>query len=368
MKDSRSLIEKAIELFKLWLQARYVKSAGARFFTGGLALLLAFLSTSVMDYVQIDLSIASFSFRSPEIPLYVEVIIFGLAVIFTISGALMLLRDDQTRIATESAERGRQIHLVVELDALNDGVRPALLDAVPPDTAGQRIPITLNLRDAMLGAHRLDSVASRIIGIKQQISSHKAGRAPGEYHLHVGGLGPVPLQFALGNVVDNEGSVNWADWNPMASKWAWPDSGAPVSLWPLPAIKEYPREVVLKAGITYEILDDDVKKAFPNVEILKWEPDSKLFRVVIDEAGLRAISREFEKLLNELQGRGVKKIHFLLACSSAFCMALGSAYDSRNMPELIVYQYERNSEKLYTWGFLLKAHQGEKTIDVVDRR
>lgn len=127
-------------------------------------------------------------------------------------------------------------------------------------------------------------------------------------------------------------------------------------------------EILLKSGITYPIVDKDVAFAFSNLSVIKWEPTDKLFQCILDEHSCSEICDEFKSLMLKLKGQGVKRVHFILACSTALTMRLGSVLDPRNMPEVIVYQYEKNSELIHTWGLSVKVHEGKKSAMVIDRR
>ncbi|HLP66409.1 MAG TPA: SAVED domain-containing protein, partial [Rhizobium sp.] len=56
-------------------------------------------------------------------------------------------------------------------------------------------------------------------------------------------------------------------------------------------------------------------------------------------------------------------IHLILAAQNSVAFNLGRRYDKRNLPGVIVYQYEANSEKKYPWGVRMPVH-GETTPSI----
>jgi hypothetical protein len=65
-----------------------------------------------------------------------------------------------------------------------------------------------------------------------------------------------------------------------------------------------------------------------------------------------------------LEGKGVKVIHLILAAQNSVAFNLGRRYDKRNLPHLIVYQFERGAEKKYPWGVRMPV-SGQRAADVV---
>jgi hypothetical protein len=170
-------------------------------------------------------------------------------------------------------------------------------------------------------------------------------------------------------VLEDDRPVSWAEWERKSCKWLWSKDGKPVSTWEIPTLDSIQTdEVVLQSGITYPIAVEDVSKAFPDTNVVIWEPKEKLFQLILDEASCIEICDEFKKLMRQLSSKGVKRVHFLLACSTALTMRLGSVLDTRNMPDVIVYQYEKSSEQIYIWGLGVKSREGRKSLIFNDRR
>jgi hypothetical protein len=49
----------------------------------------------------------------------------------------------------------------------------------------------------------------------------------------------------------------------------------------------------------------------------------------------------------------LKRIHVVMAAPNSVVFNFGRRYDKRNLPELVVYQYERGQQPAYPWGVLM---------------
>lgn len=48
--------------------------------------------------------------------------------------------------------------------------------------------------------------------------------------------------------------------------------------------------------------------------------------------------------------RAEKRVHLVLAAPNSVIFTFGRRYDKRNLPEIIVYQYQRGEPIAYPWG------------------
>lgn len=371
----KNLLHKIIDtldkLVRFYIQTRFIGTPGSRAITAGLFIVFLLLSNSIAASLGINLSWLVFtsSISSSETPTYWANVLFVLAVGLIVGGACWNFRADYLKRKREAEESDRKVVLVVQVDAYNEVIPPSLSTAVPADIKGRRIPVLIQKRDALVAGNSLQESVDEVMHTKRQLLQNAGGRDLDDISVCAGGLAPVPLLFLLGNVLEDDRPIHWADWERNEKRWAWSYEGVPAQPWGLPKPGFMSSdEVVLKSGITYPIADEDVARAFSNLPVVKWEPADRLFQTILDEPSCRAICEEFKALMHLLLAHEVKRVHFLLACSSALTMRLGSVLDPRNMPEVIVYQYERNSELVYTWGIGVKAHEGRKSPIVIDRR
>lgn len=365
------LLDELPSIIRTYIKARYVRTPG------GISIASGFGILGILSAVNFDgkggISVLgiqlSGSVSSPEIPTNWENVLYLLAISLIVCGACWIFRTDHRQRKREDEENDRKVVLVVQVDAYNEVSPPSLSAAVPSTIKGKRIEILVQKRDALVGGHLLSETVNDLMHIKSQVLQHATGRSLEDISVCVGGLAPVPLLFVLGNALEDERPIYWADRERNTGHWVWSHDGVPTPTWDLPNLCGFSStEVVLKSGITYPVSDEDVAKAFPNQPVVKWEPMDKLFQVILDEDSCQKICDQFKALMHLLLAHGVRRVHLLLACSSALTMRLGSVLDPRNMPELIVYQYERNSELVYTWGVTVKSHEGRKSAIVIDRR
>lgn len=365
------IIDTIGDIVRLYIKTKYVRRPGSIVITAGLTILLILFGANFVGAFGINVLgfVAEGTISSPETPASWGLALLCLSVTLVIGGAAWLFHTDHQQRKRDAEENDRKIVLVVQVDAYNEVIPPSLSSAVPEDIKGRRIPVLIQKREALVAGNSLQESVDEVMHTKRQLLQNAGGRDLNDINVCAGGLAPVPLLFLLGNVLEDDRPIHWADWERNEKRWAWSHEGAPVQPWGLPKPSFMSSsEVVLKSGITYPIADKDITQAFSNLPVVKWEPTDRLFQKIIDEQSCRAICDEFKALMHLLLAHGVKRIHFLLACSSALTMRLGSVLDPRNMPEVIVYQYERNSELVYTWGIGVKAHEGRKSPILVDRR
>lgn len=252
-------------------------------------------------------------------------------------------------------ENERKLVIGIQIDAYNNTPRPSMEATVPANVRGKRIPpIMLDKYQELLGSDRqkLTKVATDILNLQHNtIKALSSGHNPDDIEVYVGGLAPVPFLFLLGNALEDERPIHWVEYDRVKKKWAWSHEGEHIDIWgyKLPNALSG-SEVVIKAGITYTISDNDIEQVFPSIPVIVWEPANKLLQKVIDEESCIEITNEFKALIVELHALGINKINLLLACSSALTMRLGSVVDPRNMPLIIVYQYEKEDPLIYPWS------------------
>lgn len=363
-------IETIADVIRLYIRTRYVRNPGSVAITTGLFILALLLSTNYAVKIGVYLTwlhVGATASTQSTSPVW-EFAFFGLAMLLIVSGATWLFQCAHRQNKREAEENDRKVVLCVQFDAYNEVIPALLTAAVPTEIKGKRIPILIQKRDALVGGHGIQDVADEVMHIKKSLLQHAGGRDLNDITVCAGGIAPVPFLFMLGNVLEDDRPVNWAEWERNSGRWLWSKDGTSVPAWDIPTLDAIQTsEVVLRSGITYPIAAGDVSRAFPNHDVVVWEPTEKLFQIVLDEACCIVICNEFKKLLCQLNSKGVKRVHFLLACSTALTMRLGSVLDPRNMPDVIVYQYEKSSDLLYTWGLGTQSNEGRKRPIFNDR-
>lgn len=362
MKRLLQIFEECLRLYRKY---GFIKTPGAVLISSGLALLamttpLSWFATLVVEFQGVSLKTGANS--GSDTPwLSISISLIGLLLV--VVGACILLRTVFNN--EKMAERKRV--LAVQLIGLNDVIVPLIESTIPRDVIGQRDSVSVDIREMLKGAYRLEAAISEIDMVKRHLIQKSQGLAAEDFSVHAGGLGPVPLMFQMGNVLEDDSHIQWWEWN--KGGWVMSNHGVAVETWQSSNLNSISpaAEVVVRAGLTYSIERSEVERAFPGLPVIDWEPPQSLFRMVIDEQSCVAICSEFKMLLRALKTKGVTRVHFLLAASSVLTMRLGSVYDPRNMVELVVYQYEKNSPNPYPWGLGIKTLHGEKHSFLVRR-
>lgn len=371
----KHILHKMIDTFgdilRLYIKARYIKSPGGIAITCGFTILGLLLGNNFIGFLKINIPHIEFaaSVNASGIPEYLETILYCLSISLIILGILWILYTDWKQRNRDAEENDRKIVFVVQIDAYSNVIQLPLAQSIPAEIKGRRIPILIEKRDALLGGKSLNETAEDVLNVERTLNQYASGHNLADISVCAGGLAPVPFLFLLGNVLEDERLIHWAELDSNRNCWAWSQDGIQVQPWSLPTLNStLPDEIVLKSGITYSIADKDVASAFSILPVVNWEPADKLFRMILDEQSCQDICAQFKALMCQLKEQGVKRIHYLLACSTALTMRLGSVLDPRNMPEVIVYQYEKNSDLIYTWGLGVKVHEGRKSVILIDRR
>jgi hypothetical protein len=175
----------------------------------------------------------------------------------------------------------------------------------------------------------------------------------------VGGVAAVPGMFFIGMRMEDESLVERYDWNRDLKSWRLidgiDDGNRPTPL-EIPTFLPPDAEVVLAVSASYRVDDAAIAATFPGLPLvrlaaLKIEANSYWSQ----EVQLQ-FSKAFRSAVQELLHRQVKRIHLVLAAPASLALLLGSTYDERLHPELIVYQFEKSSTPPYPWGILLPHH------------
>lgn len=115
--------------------------------------------------------------------------------------------------------------------------------------------------------------------------------------------------------------------------------------------------VVLAVSVSYPITDADLSAAFSSLPVI---------RLTLEEGGPHShwsdakqghLADQFLRAAIDIGGRGARRIHLVLAAPNSIVFRFGRAYDKRNLPELVVYQFEKGVHPPYPWGVLMPTGQ-----------
>ena len=256
-----------------------------------------------------------------------------------------------TRFARETLSLSRKKVLVIEGRGLRDDDGSPLLAAVPDTIVGHRIPIGLDLRQRRDGiVQDPEMLLPEVEVMRRSMRQHASNNDREDLTIVYGGLTPVPFTFLTGVSLDDEGTIVTMDWDRTQEKWRRldaEDDGVRFEVEGLEALGGS-QEVVLAVSASYSVLAENIATNFQVPVVKMTLPD--LSSSHWSQAKQSALAEQFLNVAKSLEGKGVKVIHLILAAQNSVAFNLGRRYDKRNLPSLIVYQFERNDAKKYSWG------------------
>lgn len=278
-------------------------------------------------------------------------------------------------IVREREERrtlARKRVLVIEARGLRDTSGSPLIDAVPKDFDGHREQILLDLRQRVCDGRIVDpdAVVDRVKTLPHDLNRRLDGVDRSDVSLVYGGLAPVPLTFLTGILIDDEGAMTIMDWDRHAENWRAlddEDDGDRFEIVDSGLETGDTSEVALAVSVSYQIDLEGVRDVMGETPVVKMSlargsPDCHW-----SDAKQRALGQQFLETAIMLGNSGVKRIHLFIAAQNSIVFRFGRLYDKRNLPELIVYQYERGAHPAYPWAVRMPT-AGLRTPEVVDNR
>lgn len=331
------------------------KSFGRHAINAGVALLgLAFalgwaLKVSFpLQNVRVDFSISS----GEGTPANLTYGIGGLGVFLLLGGLVVEL----IRFVDDRRRTSRKRVLVIEGRGLRDGPGAPLVDAVPSAAEGHRELLMLDLRQRVEDGVIVEParIIPRIEGLAETITQKTSAVDRSDITLVYGGLTAVPFTFLTGVVMDDEGPVLILDWDRTRERWrelngSDDGKGFVASGFDQP----HAGEVVLAVSVSYPIQDENLSATFPSLPVARLTLQDGNPQCHWSEEMQARLAEQFLNAIIELGGRGIRRIHLVLASQNSVAFRLGRAYDKRNLPELVVYQFENGSTPPYPWGVLM---------------
>lgn len=286
--------------------------------------------------------------RAQEALAAIDMWIFGIcSLVIMVALALAI-----ARFRGEAQRNSKKRLLVVEGRGLRDDDGSSLVDVAKSKHPGMPSSILLDLRNRLDGkviepARALDKIAAVHLSVKQ----HKDGADRSDVRLVYGGLTPVPYTFLTGVLLDDEGAISIYDWDRIREDWRdldGSDDGRSFAVTGLSEL-ETSEEVVLAVAFSYPISNEDLASTF-SVPIVHMTLDGLSSDAHWSQEKQNRLGQEFLETAKLLSANGTKRIHLVLAAPNSAVFTFGRRYDKRNLPEIVVYQYERGQNLPYPWG------------------
>jgi len=195
-----------------------------------------------------------------------------------------------------------------------------------------------------------------VCALPDDLRRREAGLDRNDITCVFGGLAPVPLTFLAGILADDEGKLVIMDWDRHAGSWRLltePDDGKRFAVSEIKELVTGSLDAALAVSVSYGIDLKDVRSRVQDMPIVSVTLEGGNTEAHWSECKIAALGRQFLEVLGELNGRGVKRVHLFLAAQSSVVFRFGRLYDRRNLPELVVYQFERGKAAAYPLGVLM---------------
>lgn len=242
---------------------------------------------------------------------------------------------------------------------LDKVVRTVLKGMIQP----QDIDITQRIRDGVV-IEPESTFQRQVLPAKDIITQIVFKGEPDLTQVAYGGFLPVPFTFFLGNALDDKGEVTVFDWDRKDEEWKHISTnniddgesfvhetfGDPTS-----------DELVLVVSCSYRVNIEQVARSFPGQDIEHLYLETNTFDNHWSLAKQRRLSLEFAEKIKTLSMQGIRTVHLILSAQSSIVLNFGRRYDSRNMADVIVYQFEQSNDNPYPWGVYGLSHRHENS-------
>lgn len=259
------------------------------------------------------------------------------------------------RFNGEAITRSKQRVIVVEGRGLRDDDGSPLVDAIPDDIPGQRIPVLLDLRNRMDGrVIEPERALDEIQTAHRSLLQHQKNVDRSDLTTVYGGLTSVPYTFLTGVLLDDEGSIKTYDWDRTQEGWralVGQDDQCSFEVTGL-ATTTSVDEAVLALAYSYPIDEADLRTTFSH-PIVRLTLDGMSSDGHWSQQKQNRLAQDFLEVVKQLSAQGIKRIHLVFAAPNSVVFTFGRRYDKRNLPEIIVYQYERGKSPAYPWGVVM---------------
>jgi len=289
---------------------------------------------------------------TPVVIVYVAAIIGVGLVVTGLVWEIIRYRAEQRRLARKKV-------IVVEARGLRDTSGSPLIDALPPRLEGHRDHVLVDLRQRVKDGEIVapDAALEDLISLPADLKRRENGFDRRDLSLVYGGLTPVPFTFLTGVLMDDEGSVFVLDWDRHAEAWRELDGANDGKRFQMPnlatAIPNGAKEAALAVSVSYGVIADDVRARVGDMPVVELKLDGGSPDCHWSEEKQRALGQQFLDTAIDLSNREIQRIHLFLAAQNSIAFRFGRLYDKRNLPEVIVYQYQRGAVPSYPWGVLM---------------
>lgn len=251
--------------------------------------------------------------------------------------------------------------IVLEQRGLRDTSGTPLDQAIPNTIRGRRELILNDIRQRIRDGIVTDPQAAleRINPLALEIENKRNGLDRKDITIAYGGLMPVPFSFLTGMLLDDEDSILMMDWDRDQGRWRSLDGDDDGDRFEVSGLDQLPQnasEIVLAVSVSYRANVQAIEQTLPGFPLVQLILPNGNPACHWSEEKQRELAKKFRDTVIALNNVGMRRIHLFIAAQNSFVCRLGRTYDKRNMPSVVVYQYEQSSTPPYPWGVLMPTH------------
>ena len=262
------------------------------------------------------------------------------------------------RYGTERKRLDRKRVIVIEARGLRDTSGTPLFDSIPKNLEGRRdsflVDIRQRIKDGEITAP--EAALEDVVSLPSNLRQRENDLDRRDVTLVYGGLTPVPFTFLTGVLIDDEGMVFIFDWDRHVGTWRQlddTDDGRRFKTAGLDNVPYGTREIALAVSVSYGVNTDDVRAKVGEIPVVALDLEGGSPDCHWSEEKQRALGKQFLDTVISLGNLGIQRIHLFLAAQNSVVFRFGRLYDKRNLPEVVVYQFQKSVTPPYPWGVLM---------------
>lgn len=186
--------------------------------------------------------------------------------------------------------------------------------------------------------------------------------SPQDLKIYYGGMVQVPFAFVAGTILSNTMKVEVYDWDREKEK-AYSISekskNNELNISVLKPQEEVANELCIEFEISYPICRENTLEAVGDMPTIKFSANPQESDNASTEKLQNDICKKFHSILDEYSN--VPRIHIFIAAQNSLVFQLGRQVSLRVHPEIIVWQYENQSDRKNPWGVAISS-QGYKVF------
>lgn len=163
--------------------------------------------------------------------------------------------------------------------------------------------------------------------------------------------------------LDDEGPIVVMDWDRHLNEWRildGEDDKKRFSVEGMGGIAGDATEVILAVSVSYGVDLNGIARKFRDLPLVQMSLEAGSPSSHWSEDKQIALGQQFLDTVISIGNIGVRRIHLFLAAPSSVTFRFGRLYDKRNLPEVIVYQYERELVPPFPWGIRMPVSGNSK--------